>query len=148
MSRFSVNRARTKWKWMKKRWNLWKIFQNTLLRGLELKKRGEERRKQVWEKFGTNSGRIETERLHQNRHNFLHSWNFDARLPPLEILLPGLPFGHKNDLKRHPYEGVRLSTSQGLGLIFAARLCGSVPAMNGQWRLYAIQKWPHAGQQW
>ena len=82
------------------------IFQNTFFMGSKLKKRGKERRKLVWEKFGMNPGRTKTERLHQNRHNFLYNWNFDARLPPLEILLMGLQFGHKNDLKKSSYEGV------------------------------------------
>ena len=36
------------------------IFQNTLFRVLELKKRGKERRKLVWEKFGLNPGRSES----------------------------------------------------------------------------------------
>ena len=90
MLRFSVNRARTKWKWTKERWNIWKIFQNTLSRGLELKKRGEEKGKLVWEKFGMISGRPKSARLHRSGHNSLHRRNFDARLVPLESFLPGL----------------------------------------------------------
>ena len=74
-----------------------KNLSSTLFRGWELKKMEKERRELVWEKFSMTPGRTKTARLHQNRSNFFPSSNFDARLPPLEILLLGLQFGHKND---------------------------------------------------
>ncbi|KAF5933733.1 hypothetical protein HYC85_029904 [Camellia sinensis] len=49
-------RAKIQFLWQRER----QILQNTLFRGLELKKRGKERRKLVWEKFGMNPGRSES----------------------------------------------------------------------------------------
>ena len=59
-----------------------------------------------WLKLGIIPVGPKLSNLYQNKHNFLHSWNFDAMLVPLESLLPGLQFGHKNDLKRSSLEGV------------------------------------------
>ena len=61
--------------------NLKKI---SMSRGLELKKRGEEKGKLVWEKFDMNPGRTKSARLHRNGHNSLHRRNFNARFAALE----------------------------------------------------------------
>ena len=83
-----------------------------------MKKRGKERRKLVWEKFGMNP-------VGPNLRGFTKIvitfclGRILMLLVSLERLLLGLQFGHMNDLKRSPYEGVMPIRSWTCGADFA-----------------------------